>query len=148
MAESKRPNQVVFYANETVQGILRELDKGDRSEFINKAVEAFHERKSGGKLYWLEKAYETLKFMPTPEAESVRTALREILWRRGDTPDAVVVRMHLNDGSHIVDQFADMDKAILIALARPEFTKLEMYDKEMKLIGIGSRTSNDTFAWV
>ena len=147
MPTPKRPNQILFYPTDAVQAKISSLDKGDRSGFINKAVEEYSEKLAGDKFYALERAYEALKFMLTPEAEAVRTALREILWRRGDTPDAVIARLHLEDGSFVVDQFADFEKAIMIALARPNTAKLEIYDKSKKLIGVGSRTANDTFSW-
>lgn len=144
---TKRPNQVLFYADEESQKILGELGKGDRSEFINQAIAFYREYKAGGAMYPLQKAYETLKLMPTPEAEAVRKALREILWRRSDTPETVLAKIYLKDGSCIVDYFADMDKAILIAMERSDSTKMELYNKQKSFIGLGTRTANDTFAW-
>ncbi len=149
MTDPKRPTQVLFYPSDEVKEIFatKLIEKGDRTEFINEAIVAYAERKAGGALYALEQAYETLRFIATPEAEAVRASLREIIWRRSDTPDSVIVRIHMKDGTIVVDQFVDFEKAILIALARPTAMKMEIYDKQNKLLMVGIRTAEDTFSW-
>lgn len=148
MVQRQRPNQVVFYASKEAQEILKEMEPGGRSEFINRAIAFYHERqRKGAVLFAMEKAYEYLKFTPSPEAEAVRKELRNILWRRGDTPTSVVARIIRQDGSCIVDQFTDTEKAMMLVMEQPDCIRYEIYNQQHKPVAVAFRTDNGAFAF-
>lgn len=142
---AKRPNQIQFYANGATQEILRSVDTGERSDYINKAIALYHERLAGGRYYPLEKAYEYLKYVPSPEAEPVLTALRSILWRRADLPTSVKGRIIFDDGSSSVEHFSDAEKAMMLAMQNPRCVRYEIYDRLGTAVAIGSRSDNGAF---
>ena len=147
MANRQRPNQTVFYASEETQNILQEMESGGRSDFINKAIACYYERKQKGSIYLLETAYNYLKFVPSPEAQAVTKELRRILWRQRDRATSVMARVFKEDGSCSVDYFTDEEKAMILIMEEPSTVRYELYDQNNAIVAAANRNVDGSFSF-
>ena len=150
MSEEKekrqRPNQVVFYASKENLETLQRLE-GNRSDFINRAIELYEEYVRGGKYFTLERTYELLKYQPSEEAQRVNRALRDILWRRDDLPTSVFAALQLTDGTTSTECFSDAKKAMMLAHENPNCVGFHIYDCNNRLVADATRTETNAFAY-
>jgi len=143
----QRPNQVVFYASPKNLELLQDIE-GNRSDYINKAIDLYDQYgQQGGMFFALEKAYEYLKWTPTPEATAIRSALRQILWRRGDLPTSVWASVRLKDGTSSSETYSTVKAAMMLSHENQDCVAFQIFDQNNILLADAFRTDTGSFAY-
>ena len=142
----QRPNQVVFYGTDETLEVLKE--EANRSDYINKAIAVYSEYKEKGAMWFsLEKAYDYMSLSPSPEADAVRKALRQILWRRNDLPTSVWASIRLSNGTRSSEAFSNVRAAMLLSMENPDCEGFQIFNATNEMLADAFRTNTGSFAF-